>query len=136
MLPSEAAADPLIAELRGNHLYCVDWYRMPFYPGAFELAPYNMSEGDPRYQGFFKRYGGIVGGITNGNEIVVRAAIKPTASISSPQMTLSTETGRPEKLIVKGRHDACIAMRAPVVVEAAVAIALCDLSLIAKAQGL
>lgn len=80
--------------------------------------------------------GGIVGGITNGNEMVVRAAIKPTASISSPQMTLSTETGRPEKLIVKGRHDACIAMRAPVVVEAAVAIALCDLSLIAKAQGL
>lgn len=61
MLPSEAAADPLIAELRGNHLYCVDWYRMPFYPGAFELAPYNMSEDDPRYQGFFKRYGGIVG---------------------------------------------------------------------------
>lgn len=61
VLPSEAAADPLIAELRGNHLYCVDWYRMPFYPGAFELAPYNMSEDDPRYQGFFKRYGGIVG---------------------------------------------------------------------------
>lgn len=80
--------------------------------------------------------GGIVGGISNGNEIVVRAAVKPTASISSPQMTLSTETGHPEKLIVKGRHDACIAMRAPVVIEAAVAIGLCDLSLIAKAQGL
>lgn len=80
--------------------------------------------------------GGIVGGITNGNELVVRVAIKPTASISLPQMTLSTETGSVEKLIVKGRHDACIAMRAPVVVEAAVAIALCDLGLIAKAQGL
>lgn len=80
--------------------------------------------------------GGIVGGITNGNEIVVRAAVKPTSSISSPQMTLSTLTGQVEKLIVKGRHDACIAMRAPVVIEAAVAIALCDLSLIAKAQGL
>jgi len=75
-----------------------------------------------------------VGGLTNGNPVVVRVAIKPTASISSPQITLNTESGKPEELRIKGRHDACIALRAPVVVEAAMAIALCDLTLIAKSQ--
>lgn len=60
-----------------------------------------------------------MGGLTNGNPVVVRVAIKPTASISSPQITLNTESGKPEELRIKGRHDACIALRAPVVVEAA-----------------
>ena len=73
--------------------------------------------------------GGIVGGITNGNEIVVRAAIKPTASISREQQTFNFESGKVEPLIIKGRHDVCIALRAAVVVEAAVAIALADLKL-------
>lgn len=80
--------------------------------------------------------GGIVGGISNGNPIVFRVAVKPTSSIASPQVTLNTETGVPEKLIIKGRHDACIALRAPVVVEAAAAITLCDLTLLAKTQKL
>lgn len=76
--------------------------------------------------------GGIVGGITNGNPIVARLAIKPTASIASPQITLNTEKGVPEELIIKGRHDACIALRVPVVAESAMAIALCDLLLVAQ----
>ena len=73
--------------------------------------------------------GGIVGGITNGNEIVVRAAVKPTASISREQQTFNLASGKVESLIIKGRHDVCIALRAAVVVEAAVAIALADFKL-------
>lgn len=73
--------------------------------------------------------GGIVGGISNGNEIVVRAAIKPTASISAEQQTYNFESGKVEGLVIKGRHDVCITLRAAVVIEAAAAIALADLSL-------
>ena len=73
--------------------------------------------------------GGINGGITNGNDLVVRAAIKPTASISHEQMTYNKELGEVAPLRIKGRHDACIALRAAVVVESVVAIALAELSL-------
>lgn len=73
--------------------------------------------------------GGIVGGITNGNDIIVRTAIKPTASISSEQQTFNFESGAVEPLVIKGRHDVCIALRAAVVVESAIAIALADLKL-------
>ncbi|WP_320052133.1 chorismate synthase [uncultured Acetobacteroides sp.] len=77
--------------------------------------------------------GGINGGISNGNELVFRVAIKPTSSIGVAQQTLNRETGQVEELMIKGRHDACIALRVPVVLEAATAIALADLSLVAKA---
>lgn len=77
--------------------------------------------------------GGINGGITNGNDIVIRIAVKPTSSISRPQLTWNFQTGKPEILIVEGRHDACIATRMPVVAEAAVALAMADLSLQRKA---
>jgi chorismate synthase len=73
--------------------------------------------------------GGIVGGITNGNEIVVRVAIKPTASISQPQQTFNLESGAIEPLIIHGRHDVCIALRGAVVVESAMAIALAELKM-------
>ena len=73
--------------------------------------------------------GGINGGITNGNELVVRVAIKPTASISCEQMTYNKELGKVAPLCIKGRHDTCIALRAAVVVEAVVAIALAELKL-------
>lgn len=76
--------------------------------------------------------GGVNGGISNGNDIVVRVAVKPTPSISKPQNTYNFETGAVEPLVVGGRHDACIARRAMVVVEAMVALALADLKLRAR----
>lgn len=70
--------------------------------------------------------GGINGGITNGNELIVRAAVKPTSSIGRPQQTYNLATDRIETLSISGRHDVCIALRGAVVVEAAVAIALAN----------
>lgn len=74
--------------------------------------------------------GGVVGGISNGNELVFRIAIKPTSSTPKEQQTLNIETGKTEAFSVKGRHDLCIALRVPVVLEAVTAFVLADLMLL------
>ncbi|MBS1779149.1 MAG: chorismate synthase [Bacteroidetes bacterium] len=71
--------------------------------------------------------GGINGGITNGNELYFHIAVKPTSSTPKEQKTWNEQTKSVESFTVKGRHDLCIALRVPVVAEAATAIALADL---------
>ena len=74
--------------------------------------------------------GGVVGGITNGNDLVFRIAIKPTSSTPKEQETFNWETNKIESFSIKGRHDLCIALRVPVVLEAVTAIVLADLLLL------
>ncbi len=76
--------------------------------------------------------GGINGGISNGNEICFRVAVKPTSSTHQTQRTINVRSGQMEDLTIEGRHDTCIALRVPVVVEAAAAIVMADLMLQAQ----
>ncbi|SRR5579884_2354464 len=69
--------------------------------------------------------GGILGGISNGDEIVVRLAVKPTSSIAIEQETIDIH-GRPAKIATKGRHDPCVGLRAVPIAEAMMALVLVD----------
>lgn len=79
--------------------------------------------------------GGVVGGLTNGNALTFRVAIKPTSSTPQQQKSLNTTTGEQTIFAVKGRHDLCIALRVPVVVEAVTAIVLTDLLMLEQRIG-
>ena len=74
--------------------------------------------------------GGINGGISNGNDLYFRVAVKPASSTSRKQHTMNMQTGRMQDLEIQGRHDKCIALRVPPVLEAATAIVLADFMLL------
>ena len=78
-----------------------------------------------RIQTLTNRSGGIQGGISNGEHIFFRVAFKPTATISRPQQTV-TVSGEPAELTARGRHDPCVLPRAVPMVEAMVALVICD----------
>jgi chorismate synthase len=90
-------------------------------------SEHNDSFIDATGKTFSNNAGGINGGITNGNEVFLRVAVKPTSSTGVEQKTFDFSKGEMTTLKVEGRHDTCIALRIPVIVEAAVAISLADL---------
>lgn len=104
---------------------------------GFAAAAMRGSEYNDRYfqavehsvRTYTNHHGGVLGGITSGMPLVMRAVVKPTPSIALPQCTLDLTTGRETELRIQGRHDACIALRALPCLEAAVAFVLLDLML-------
>lgn len=89
-----------------------------------------------RAEGFLSNHaGGILGGISSGQDIMVRVAFKPTSSILTPRKTVDTQ-GNETKIITKGRHDPCVGLRGVPVVEAMMACVLADHWLRHKAQCL
>ncbi len=91
-----------------------------------------MREG--RARTLTNRSGGIQGGISNGEDIIFRVAFKPTATIASPQQTV-TAAGENTELAARGRHDPCVLPRAVPIVEAMVWLVLCDHALRQRAQA-
>jgi chorismate synthase len=92
-------------------------------------SAYNDQIISPKGETRTNNAGGVNGGITNGNELVFRVAVRPTASIAKTQRTMDLETGEERQLSIGGRHDVCFALRVPVIVEAVTAIALADMML-------
>ena len=119
----------------GHAIFAVPGIRGLEFGAGFAAAKMRGSEcNDPILDGSGKtatnNSGGLNGGITNGNELFFRVAVKPTSSISREQTTINLQNGEQTTLMVEGRHDACFALRLPVVIEAVTAIVLADLMLL------
>lgn len=95
--------------------------------GSENNDPFVMENGTIRTK--TNHAGGILGGITTGMPLTLRAAIKPTPSISRPQQTVSLSRMEAAELVIRGRHDPCIAHRAVPVVEAVTATVILDMIL-------
>ncbi|MCK6451267.1 MAG: chorismate synthase [Alphaproteobacteria bacterium] len=105
--------------------------------GAAELSgetnadEMRMKDGKMTFLG--NNAGGVLGGISSGQDIVVRFAVKPTSSILSPRRTVTID-GRDTEIVTKGRHDPCVGIRAVPVGEAMLALVLADHLLRQRAQ--
>lgn len=92
--------------------------------GSENNDPFYFSNGEVRTR--TNNHGGILGGITSGMPLITRLAFKPTPSISREQDSVDLETKENTKLVIKGRHDPCVVLRAVPIVEAALAIGILD----------
>ncbi len=90
-----------------------------------------MRNGAPHF--LSNKAGGILGGISTGQDVVVRLAVKPTSSILSPRRTVTTQ-GEETEIITKGRHDPCVGIRGVPVAAAMMALVLADHALLHRAQ--
>ncbi len=90
-----------------------------------------MDEGEVTF--LSNNAGGVLGGISTGQDIVVRFAVKPTSSILTPRKTVDTH-GNDAEVSTKGRHDPCVGIRAVPIGEAMMACVLADHLLLHKAQ--
>lgn len=117
-----------------QHLFAVPAVKAVSFGAGFAFAgmrgseandPFYMEGGRVRTRG--NHSGGVNGGITNGMSVEFEAAIRPTPSIAREQDTVDLEAMTDAKLSVQGRHDPCIVQRAVVVIEAAAALAACEL---------
>ncbi len=124
-----------VESLVSHIVFAVPGVRGIEFGDGFRAAAMKGSEHNDRYVDSHGKTatngcGGINGGITNGNEIVFRVAFKPTASIAAPQETYNFIDEKMDTLLIEGRHDACFALRTPVIIESAAAIVLTDLLLL------
>ena len=101
--------------------------------GSENNDPFTVEDGVIRTK--TNRAGGILGGITTGMPLTLRAAVKPTPSISRPQQTVNLTRMEPAELVIRGRHDPCIAHRAVPVVEAVTAAVILDMILEESSHG-
>ena len=99
---------------------------------AMRGSDYNDAIIDPEGRTRTNNAGGINGGLTNGNDITFRVAARPAASIPRPQPTIDLTRGENATLSIRGRHDVCIALRMPVIIEAVTALVMADLMFIHK----
>lgn len=130
--PLFSGIDSRLAEL----LFAVPAVRGVAFGSGFDAArmtgsehndPFCLRNGAVRTE--TNRHGGLIGGISTGMPILFTVSVKPASGIAKAQTTLNLRTGRQESFIIRGRHDACIAVRAVPVIEAVAALALYDVLL-------
>lgn len=125
--------------LIGHAMLSIPATKGVFIGGGFEIVRSRGSEAndwfyaeDGRVRTRTNNHGGILGGITSGEDISVRVAVKPTSSVEREQETVDTDLN-PQKITVYGRHDPSVVPRAVPVVEAMLALVLADLLLLNRA---